>query len=117
VLLQVGTAFVTPTEGQEKDPTDGAVTVPTGFPDVPKVLDCAAEIWCVICLYFFASAAKGAPASTAVTSAAIINLVMVVLSLKLGPQIGIFPSPDGRAKECLGSPCPLAHAPRVTLIF
>jgi hypothetical protein len=35
VLLQVGTAFVTPTEGQEYDPTDGAVTVPTGVPDVP----------------------------------------------------------------------------------
>jgi hypothetical protein len=35
VLLQVGTAFVTPTEGQEYVPTDGAVTVPTGFPDVP----------------------------------------------------------------------------------
>jgi len=35
VLLQVGTAFVTPTEGQEYEPTDGAVTVPTGVPDVP----------------------------------------------------------------------------------
>jgi hypothetical protein len=43
VLLHVGTAFVTPTEGQEYDPTDGAVTVPTGFPDVPKVvLGCVA---------------------------------------------------------------------------
>jgi hypothetical protein len=35
VLLQVGTAFVTPTEGQLYVPIDGAVTVPTGFPDVP----------------------------------------------------------------------------------
>jgi hypothetical protein len=29
VLLQVGTAFVVPTDGQVYDPTDGAVTVPT----------------------------------------------------------------------------------------
>ncbi len=35
VLFQVGTAFVTPTEGQLYDPTDGAVTVPTVAPDVP----------------------------------------------------------------------------------
>ena len=35
VLLQVGTAFVTPTDGQEYDPTDGAVTVPIGIPDAP----------------------------------------------------------------------------------
>jgi len=35
VLLQVGTAFVTPTDGQEYDPTDGAVTVPIGMPDAP----------------------------------------------------------------------------------
>jgi hypothetical protein len=35
VLLQVGTAFVTPTDGQLYDPTDGAVTVPTEVPDVP----------------------------------------------------------------------------------
>nr|GAJ32495.1 hypothetical protein BDOA9_0116840 [Bradyrhizobium sp. DOA9] len=35
VLLQVGTELVTPTEGQLYDPTDGAVTVPTVWPDVP----------------------------------------------------------------------------------
>jgi hypothetical protein len=35
VLFQVGTAFVTPTEGQLYDPTDGAVTVPTVDPDLP----------------------------------------------------------------------------------
>jgi hypothetical protein len=35
VLLQVGTELVTPTEGQLYDPTDGAVTVPTEFPDAP----------------------------------------------------------------------------------
>jgi hypothetical protein len=35
VLLQVGTAFVTPTEGQLYEPTDGAVTVPMDVPDVP----------------------------------------------------------------------------------
>lgn len=35
VLRQVGTAFVTPTEGQLYDPTEGAVTVPTDVPDVP----------------------------------------------------------------------------------
>lgn len=35
VFLQVGTAFVTPTEGQEYEPTDGAVTVPTDVPDAP----------------------------------------------------------------------------------
>ena len=35
VLLQVGTAFVTPTDGQLYDPTDGAVTVPTEVPEVP----------------------------------------------------------------------------------
>jgi hypothetical protein len=35
VLLQVGTPFVTPTDGQEYDPTDGAVTDPIGFPDAP----------------------------------------------------------------------------------
>jgi hypothetical protein len=35
VLLQVGTAFVTPTEGQLYDPTDGAVTVPIEGPEDP----------------------------------------------------------------------------------
>jgi hypothetical protein len=35
VLLQVGTEFVTPTEGQLYDPIDGAVTVPTELPDAP----------------------------------------------------------------------------------
>ena len=35
VLFQVGTAFVTPTEGQLYDPIDGAVTVPTVDPDLP----------------------------------------------------------------------------------
>jgi hypothetical protein len=35
VLLQVGTAFVTPTDGQEYDPTDGAVTLPIDIPDAP----------------------------------------------------------------------------------
>ena len=35
VLLQVGTAFVVPTDGQEYDPTDGAVTVPMETPDCP----------------------------------------------------------------------------------
>lgn len=35
VFLQVGTAFVTPTEGQEYEPTDGAVTVPMDVPVVP----------------------------------------------------------------------------------
>jgi hypothetical protein len=35
VLLQVGTALVTPTEGQLYDPTDGAVTVPIVCPDEP----------------------------------------------------------------------------------
>jgi hypothetical protein len=35
VLLQVGTAFVVPTNGQVYDPTDGAVTVPMEVPDCP----------------------------------------------------------------------------------
>ena len=35
VLLQVGRALVTPTEGQEYVPTDGAVTVPIGTPEDP----------------------------------------------------------------------------------
>jgi len=35
VLLQVGTAFVTPTDGQLYVPTEGAVTVPTESPDDP----------------------------------------------------------------------------------
>jgi hypothetical protein len=35
VLLQVGTALVTPTEGQLYVPIDGAVTVPTVWPDDP----------------------------------------------------------------------------------
>jgi hypothetical protein len=35
VLLQVGTALVTPTDGQLYDPIDGAVTVPTDWPDDP----------------------------------------------------------------------------------
>ena len=33
MLFQVGTAFVTPTDGQLYDPTDGAVTVPIESPD------------------------------------------------------------------------------------
>jgi len=40
VLFQVGTEFVTPTEGQLYDPTDGAVTVPTVAPDDAKDPDC-----------------------------------------------------------------------------
>ena len=35
VLLQVGIAFVVPTDGQVYDPTDGAVTVPTEDTDCP----------------------------------------------------------------------------------
>jgi len=35
VLLQVGTAFVVPTDGQLYEPTDGAVTVPTEVTDCP----------------------------------------------------------------------------------
>jgi hypothetical protein len=35
VLLQVGTAFVTPTDGQLYDPIDGAVTVPIDGPELP----------------------------------------------------------------------------------
>jgi len=35
VLLQVGTEFVTPTDGQLYVPTEGAVTVPIGGPDDP----------------------------------------------------------------------------------
>lgn len=35
VLLQVGRALVTPTEGHEYVPMDGAVTVPIGTPDDP----------------------------------------------------------------------------------
>jgi hypothetical protein len=42
VLLQVGTALVTPTDGQLYVPTDGAVTVPTVWPDDPYVLGCVA---------------------------------------------------------------------------
>ena len=33
VLLQVGTSFVVPTDGQVYDPTDGAVTVPIEVPE------------------------------------------------------------------------------------
>ncbi len=40
MLFQVGTEFVTPTEGQLYDPTDGAVTVPTVAPDDAKDPDC-----------------------------------------------------------------------------
>jgi len=42
VLLQVGTELVTPTEGQLYVPIDGAVTVPTDWPDVPYVPGCVA---------------------------------------------------------------------------
>ena len=35
VLLQVGTEFVTPTDGQLYVPTEGAVTVPMETPDDP----------------------------------------------------------------------------------
>ena len=35
VLRQVGTPFVTPTEAQLYDPTEGPVTVRTDVPDVP----------------------------------------------------------------------------------
>ncbi|MBR0949193.1 hypothetical protein JQ591_01995 [Bradyrhizobium canariense] len=35
VLLQVGTALVTPTDGQLYVPIDGAVTVPTVCPELP----------------------------------------------------------------------------------
>ena len=38
VLLQVGTALVVPTDGQVYDPSDGAVTVPTGGTDCPKLV-------------------------------------------------------------------------------
>lgn len=35
VLLQVGTALVTPTDGQLYVPIDGAVTVPIDCPELP----------------------------------------------------------------------------------
>ena len=45
MLFQVGTAFVTPTDGQLYDPTDGAVTVPIESPDVPYIgPDCVVDI-------------------------------------------------------------------------
>lgn len=39
-MFQVGTEFVTPTEGWLDVPTDGAVTVPTVCPELPIVPCC-----------------------------------------------------------------------------
>ena len=90
MLLQVGRAFVTPTDGQVYAPIDGAVTVPIAGPDDPKVggcvigaptgrevPDCIVETWCLTCLDFFASAAKGI-ASPATTNTAIASLVVIM---------------------------------------
>lgn len=90
VLLQVGTAFVTPTDGQLYDPTDGAVTVPTEVPDVPYVLGCVVgvpvlvvyctvEILCLMRWCFLASAANGAPANPTVTRTAIASLIFIMV--------------------------------------
>jgi hypothetical protein len=89
VLFQVGTAFVTPTDGQLYEPTDGAVTVPMGDPDRPKfgvVNDCCnpgPSNWVVemylMCLCFLACAAKGVTANPTATSVAIASLVVIMI--------------------------------------
>jgi hypothetical protein len=37
------------------------------------------DAWCLLCLYIFAEAAKGEPASPAITSAATVSLLFIIM--------------------------------------
>ena len=75
VLLHVGTALVTPTEGQLYDPTDGAVTVPMATPDAPWGPFIGIDTPAV------SPAAKDALVKLTVKNAAIASLVVIMISL------------------------------------
>jgi hypothetical protein len=75
VFLHVGTAFVTPAEGQLYDPTDGAVTVPIEGPDDPW------GPFTGIVTPAVSPAAKDALVKPTVKSAAIASLVVIMISL------------------------------------
>jgi len=84
VLFQVGTEFVTPTEGWLDVPIEGAVTVPTVCPELPIVPCCTGapvrplvlpgvpvpDVW--------AFTASGAAANPRAISAAMERLVLVM---------------------------------------
>ena len=71
-MLHVGTALVTPTEGQLYDPTDGAVTVPMATPDAPWGPSIGIDTPAV------SPAAKDALVKLTVKSAAIASLVIMI---------------------------------------
>jgi hypothetical protein len=83
-LFQVGTEFVTPTEGWLDVPTDGAVTVPTVCPELPIVPCCTGAPVRPLVLPgvpvpdVCAFTASGAAANPKPTSAAMNRFVLVM---------------------------------------
>jgi hypothetical protein len=54
-------------------PVDDFMLAPVVVDDFVEV-----EVWCLLCLYIFADAAKGEPARPAITSAAIVSLLFIM---------------------------------------
>jgi hypothetical protein len=60
-------------------PGDAFMLAPVvDFMLAPVVVDELVEVGCLVCLYVFADAAKGEPASPAMTSAAIVSLLFII---------------------------------------
>src|SRR3954471_17191926 len=84
VLFQVGTEFVTPTDGWLDVPMEGAVTVPTVCPELPIVPCCTGAperplvLLCGLVPDVCAFAANGAAASPRAISAAMERFVPVM---------------------------------------
>ena len=95
MLFQVGTDLVTPTEGWLDVPTDGAVTVPTVCPELPKAVPCVAgapELPLVLpwvpAVDVCALAANGDAAIPTAMSAAMERLVLVMADpFGAGPSV------------------------------
>jgi hypothetical protein len=83
-LFQVGTEFVTPTDGWLDVPMEGAVTVPTVCPELPIVPCCTGApepplaLLCGLVADVCAFAANGAAASPRAISAAMERFVLVM---------------------------------------
>lgn len=84
MLFQVGTEFVTPTEGWLDVPIDGAVTVPTVSPELPMVPCCTGAPVRPLVLPgvpvpdVCAFTASGAAANPRAISAAMVRFVLVM---------------------------------------
>ena len=92
VLFQVGTEFVTPTEGWLDDPIDGAVTVPTVCPELPYVPCCAGAPGRALVFGVPAADVCALAANGAATSPSAMKAAMELLILFMADPFGRGPS-------------------------